>query len=469
MKRFSSLIFSVLIFSLANAQTAKPLSPVAIDKIVKKLMDTAEVSGLALAVIQDNKISYVKSYGYKNKAKNEWNDTATCFYAASLAKPLFAYIVMQMVDQKLIDLDKPLYTYLPKPIPEYSNYKDLAGDERWKLITARHCLDHTTGFPNWRQFNPRDNKKLEIFFTPGTRYAYSGEGLFLLQMVMETITHKGLEELAKEGIFRPFGMYRTSFLWQPAFETNYALGHDVNEDTMPKDKRTKANAAGSMETTIADYARFVSAVMNGKGLSANAWKEMFTPQIAIHSKRQFPSLDTTTTKENDGLQLSYGLGWGLLNTTKGKAFFKEGHTDGWGHYMISFPEKRSGIILMSNSSSGESIYPELVKELTSVTIPAVWELYTPYTPTVSLPLKSLEELTGNYTGKFNAKIELINGRLKVSSEMAGLPPTNLYAKDASNLFMKTMDLQIKVNRNAAGKIDKLLVTDDGEHFDLVKQ
>ena len=116
-----------------------------------------------MGIINDDKIVYLHSYGYKNKARNELNDTSTHFYAASLAKPLFGYIVMQLVDEGKIDLDKPLYTYLPKPLPEYDNYKDLADDDRYKLITARMCLDHTTGFPNWREGNPHNNNKLEIF------------------------------------------------------------------------------------------------------------------------------------------------------------------------------------------------------------------------------------------------------------------------------------------------------------------
>ncbi len=215
-------------------------------------MDNGEVTGLCIGIVNNDKPVYIKSFGYKNKPRAQLNDTATIFYAASLSKPLFAYIVMQLVDEGVVDLDKPLYTYLPKPIPEYKNYEDLAGDNRWKLITARDCLDHTTGFPNWRQFNPHDNQKLEIFFTPGERFAYSGEGIYLLQMVVETITGRSLEDLAEEKIFKPFGMIRTSFVWKPLFENDYAIGHDMNEDTLPKNKRTNANAAGSMETTIAD-------------------------------------------------------------------------------------------------------------------------------------------------------------------------------------------------------------------------
>lgn len=142
------------------------ISTAHIDELVKQLMDTAEVTGLCLGIINDNKPVYVKTYGFKDKEKGELIDTATTFYAASFSKSVFAFVVMHLVQEGLIDLDKPLYQYLPKPIPEYDNYKDLAGDDRWKLITARHCLSHTTGFPNWRQFNPRDNKNWKYFSNP---------------------------------------------------------------------------------------------------------------------------------------------------------------------------------------------------------------------------------------------------------------------------------------------------------------
>lgn len=462
------LLFLALFTGSVFAQ--KPIVPLKpqIDRIVKKLMDTAEVTGLQLSIIQNGKPWYIKSYGYKNYVSKELNDTSTIFYAASLAKPLFAYLVMQLVDKKVIDLDKPLYTYLPKPIPEYKAYTDLAGDERWKLITARHCLSHSTGFPNWRELNPRENKKLQLFFTPGERYAYSGEGLMLLQLVVETITGRSLEALAAENIFVPFGMKNTSFLWQPSFEKNYALGHDMNEDTLSKRKFTTAGAAGSMETTIADYTRFTAAVMQGKRVSAPSLEQMFSPQVVIRSKKQFPSLDTGTTQENESISLAYGLGWGLFVTPLGNAFFKEGHGDGWVHYMISIPSKKMAVIIMTNSANGESIFPELVKELTGVVIPAKWEGYIPYRPTIKLPVEVLQEFTGEYSGKLKAKIQLVNGRLKVSSETVGLPPTNIYAIDTTHFFLKVMDIEMVFYRDASGKVFKVFLNDEGEKYELLK-
>jgi CubicO group peptidase (beta-lactamase class C family) len=446
----------------------KTISTNRVDAIVKKLLDTADIPGLQLGIINSNKLSYVKSYGFKNKAKNELNDTSTTFYAASLSKSLFAYVVMQLIDKGLIDLDKPLYTYLPKPLPEYDNYKDLAGDDRWKLITARMCLDHTTGFPNWREFNPHDNKKLEIFFIPGTRYAYSGEGIYLLQMVVETVAKKDLETLAQENIFKPFGMTRTSYLWQPAFESDYALGHDMNGDTLPKHRRTSQNAAGSMETTVGDYSRFVMAAMQGKRLSAKSYHEIFSPQITIHSAREFPSLDTATTANNQTINLSYGLGWGLFNSPYGKAFFKEGHDDGWNNYVIGFPDKKIALVILCNSSNGESIFKELVQKLIGVTIPWYWNGYTPYRANVKLPEDSLKQFTGVYEGKLKAIITLQNGQLKAESPTVSLPKTNLYASNGHHFFLKVMDTDIEFVKGPDGKVLKMVLDDEGEHYELMK-
>jgi CubicO group peptidase (beta-lactamase class C family) len=304
------------------------------------------------------------------------NDTATCFAAQSLSKVLFAYLVMQLVDKGVIDLDKPLHTYLPKPLPEYDNYRDLASDDRWKLLTARMCLDHTTGFPNWRQLNPHRNGKLEIFYDPGKHYAYSGEGIELLQMVIETITGRSLEDLAREDIFQPFGMSRSSYFWQPEFANDFALGHNALGDTLRRRRQNSANAAGSLETTIADYSRFMAAVLRKERVSSATWNQMITPQIAIDSKSQFPSLNTSHTKANKSIQLSYGLGWGLFYTKAGWAFFKEGHNDGWQHYTIAFQESKDAYLFLTNSDNGESIFKELVGKITGVTIPWRWEGYT---------------------------------------------------------------------------------------------
>lgn len=387
MRIFVSLIlaFSVFAGSIAASygQTrikrldGSTISSGEIESAVTRLIKAARVTGIAVAVINDSKVVYVKSFGFRNKEEQKPLTEQTVMYGASFTKAVFAYLVMQLVEEGVIDLDKPVYKYLEKPLPEYEKYKDLSGDDRYKLITARMLLDHTGGFPNWRWFNL--SQKLDIKFMPGTKYSYSGEGISLLQLVIETITKKDVGQMIRERIFKPFGMTRTNLIWEERFEDNYAIGHDEKEKPLGHRKRKAAQAAGSMDTTISDYAEFISNVMRGRGLKPQTKALMLTPQIQIFSRQQFPTPSNETTEENRKIQLSYGLGWGLIHTPHGKAYFKEGHDDGWGNYGICFPDKKIAVILMSNSSNGESIFKELLDTLIKdVYTPWKWENYVPY-------------------------------------------------------------------------------------------
>lgn len=348
-----------------------------VDATVRRLIKAANVTGIALAVLNDDKLVYAKGFGYRNVQKKLPLNENTVMYGASFTKSLFACLVMQLVDEGKLDLDKPVYQYLPKPLPEYENYKDLAGDDRYKKITARMLLDHTSGFPNWRWFT--DDRKLRIYFEPGARFAYSGEGISLLQLVVETLTRKSAGESMQDRIFRPAGMTRTAMVWDSRFDDNFALGYDENGKDLGAQRRTRPQAAGSMVTTVADMGRFLVALRTGMLLRKSAIDRMLSPQIAIHSLHEFPSLDTTTTHANDAIKLSYGLGWGLFFTPVGKAYFKEGHDDGWNNHMVCFDDAKICMVMMSNSSNGDGIFRELLQTVIGDTYtPWEWEGYVPY-------------------------------------------------------------------------------------------
>lgn len=355
-----------------------------IDRLINDLLVKAKVAGLALSILNNNRTVYTRAYGYKNKQKQELLDTSTVLSGASFSKAVFAFLTLKLVDEGVLNLDKPLYQYLDKPLPEYEDYTDLAGDDRWKLITARMCLSHTTGFQNLRFLNARTadfdpNGKLAIYFRPGSKYGYSGEGLKLLQLAIEKATGRGLEELAIEKVFKPIGMTRSSYVWQQSFEDNFAYPHNKDQETLGKKKRKKAGGLGSLETTISDYSKFIEYVMQDKGLSKRSRQAMISPQIVINSKYQFPTISDETTTDNQDIHLSYGLGWGLLKTRYGRAFFKEGHDDGWQNYNINFKDKGISIVIMTNSDNGESIFKEILEKVIGDTFtPWQWERYTPY-------------------------------------------------------------------------------------------
>ena len=383
---------SVLIFAMAVAVGVSADSPHlgAIQRLdgsaisaaqttatVTRLMKAAEVPGAGLAVFNDGRLAYLNAFGVRDKANHLAMTVDTVMSAASFTKVAFAYMTMQLVDEGLLDLDKPVVEYLAKPLPEYPNYADLEGDPRYKLITVRMLLSHTSGFPNWRSLE--DDHKLHIHFDPGTRYAYSGEGIDLAQLVVETITKTPLEELMDSRVFKPIGMTRTSMVWQERFEKDFAIGYDENGRSLGPQRRARADAAASMLTTISDFSRFLQAILYGRGLRPKVREQMLSAQIEILSKHEFPTLASETTEENKGIRLSYGLGWGLFWTSYGAAFFKEGHDDGWRNYAVCFDAKKTGLVIMTNSGNGEGIYKELLETVLANTFtPIEWEGFTPY-------------------------------------------------------------------------------------------
>ena len=359
---------------------AEKLTTVQIDAEIARLMKARQVPGLAVALIENGQPVFLKTYGVASVEKKQSLQSDTILYAASLTKLAFTYMVMQLVDEHLIDLDRPIAKYLPKPLPEYEKYADLASDERWRKLTPRILLDHTTGFPNFRFLN-RDGK-LDFKFDPGTRYAYSGEGINLLQFVLETGIGLDVGQEMQRRVFDRFDMKRTSMTWREDFAPNHADGYDEHGKSEPHDRRESVRAAGSMDTTIQDYANFLAGFLRGEGLSAKARAEMLHPQIAIRSAHQFPTLETSENPAADArIGFSAGLGCVLFRGPFGPVFYKGGHNEWTDNIALGIPAKKRGLLLMSNSILAETIYPALVKFLWGeIGLPWSWEYNSPELP-----------------------------------------------------------------------------------------
>lgn len=353
------------------------------DNIVNRLMTANDVKGLAVVLIENGEITFSNSYGLRMVEKDLPLEPDTIMYGASLTKATFAYFVMQLVDEGLVDLDRPIREYLSKPLPEYENYHDLSGDARWEKLTMRILLNHTTGFSNFRWFDKAGNYtkdcKLAFYFEPGTRYAYSGEGLQLAQFVLEQGLGLDVGAEMQSRIFDRFGMSNSSMTWREDFRENYAHNYALDGENVRHRVWEKVGAAGSLDTTSRDWGRFLAAVIKGEGLSETSKSEMIKPQIRIHSATQFPTLNEATTTQYDDISLSYGLGWGVFDSPRGRAFFKEGHDEGTANYALCIEPEQSCILLMSNSVRAEGIFKELVDKLFGETnLPWLWEGYTPY-------------------------------------------------------------------------------------------
>jgi len=225
----------------------------------------------------------------------------------------------------------------------------------------------------------RQTKKLKFKYDAGTRYSYSGEGLYLLQFVIEQLTGKDYESICKERVFNPLGMSGTSMIWQKRFDTNICYGHNAKGESYELMKWNEASCAGSMTTNFEHFTKFYTAFINHKNLTKKSFNEMTSTQIRIKSRSQFGPLAKVDSTDNDSLQLGYGLGVVVFHTPYGRAFFKEGHDDGWGHYSICYPDKKIAIVIMTNNDNGESIFKELLEyAIGDIYTPWQWENYIPY-------------------------------------------------------------------------------------------
>lgn len=345
----AALFFTVLLLS---AQEVPPLKTGVdnqklikeLEALIPELMAKADIPGMSIAVIKDGKIIWAEGFGIKNTKTGEAVTKDTIFEAASLTKPFFAYMAMQLVERGELDLDKPLHEYVPREdlVKKYIRHPwDMEGFNRewFQRITARLVLSHSSGLPHGEPRRP-----LPILFEPGSRYKYSADGYQYLQYVIEHLKEEPLEDLMVKAALEPLGMKHSSMVWQDGYEAQAAVGHDVFSETDGRfRKRRRAIAAASLYTTAEDYARFVLAMLNDVGLKKETIAKMLTPEIDV----------------DDGV--FWGLGFGLEKNANGKAFWQWGDYGIFRNYIVAFKEKKIGVVYLTNSYNGLSIGDEIVK------------------------------------------------------------------------------------------------------------
>jgi CubicO group peptidase (beta-lactamase class C family) len=324
-----------------------------LEKQIPKLMKEARVPGLSIAIIKDAKLFWRRGFGVKDNASKEPVDNDTVFEAASTSKPVFAYAVMKLCEKGVMDLDTPLTKYTPE--------RFLEGDPRLDLITARHVLSHTSGFPNFRS----QEEPLKIHFRPGEKWSYSGEGYSYLQSVVTHLiggqvnpkdcatfeaalkvcaTEPSIDGYMKANVLVPFGMASSGYLWNDRIENHMARGRDEKgKPSVISRKPTGPSVArygmvGGLCTTPTDYSRFLIEVINPKPsdafrLNRESLEEMLRPQV----KRTADS--------------SWALGWEIEHTENGDFIRHGGGNPGYSCFVAASVERKSGYVIMTNGEN----------------------------------------------------------------------------------------------------------------------
>jgi CubicO group peptidase (beta-lactamase class C family) len=338
----------------------------AIARTAQTAMSATGARGLAIATIDRGKVVSVQAFGERN-AKGDPLTPQTIMYGASLTKAVFAYSVLRLVDEGKVDLDKPIAGMLAKPLPDYGNldaygnWGDLAGDDRWRTITPRIVLNHSTGFANFHFLEP--DEKLRIHFDPGSRYGYSGEGIMLLQFGIEKGLGLDAGKEIQRLVFDPLKMPNSSLVWRPDFAANLADGWEIDGKAVPHDERGRVRAAGSMDTTISDLANFAAALVSGQGLSKASRNELLRPGLAIRSRSQFPTLDGDAPAGEQPKGVASSVGLITFTGPQGAAFFRGGHNDSTGNTLVCLEKGQRCVLIMSNDVRAEAAFPMIVRDI----------------------------------------------------------------------------------------------------------
>jgi CubicO group peptidase (beta-lactamase class C family) len=351
------------------------------ETFARKTLTEAHVTGAQIAVVDRGRLVWSEAFGLRRRDPSLPMDRETTTWAASITKSVFATYVMQLVERGDFQLDVPVAKQLPQPLDRYEAYKEtateLVRDPEWPGITPRMLLSHSSGLQNFAWIEP--DKKMHLHFKPGTQFLYSGEGINLVQFVIEQKMGRPLDQLMQDALFTPLGMTRTGIIYRTEFAADVADRYDLEEKFRSQTKRFPARGAGSMTTSAEDLARFVSALFTGAILKPATRAEMLKPVLPIHSLHEFPiAANEGTGEEAAATGLAYGVGWGLLTQTRfGPAFFKEGHGDGAQNYILCFEQRQACMIVLTNSDNGELTFRPLFEKIFGDTVtPWEWEGYT---------------------------------------------------------------------------------------------
>jgi CubicO group peptidase (beta-lactamase class C family) len=332
-----------------------------LDAALPPLMERARVPGVAMAVVEAGDVAWVRGYGWAGAQIRQPVTAHTLFQAASISKPVSAWVVMKLVEAGTLDLDGPVSRYLT----------------RWQLppspfdpreVTLRRILSHTAGLsiPGYQGFAPGQrvqsleasltsaadagHQPLAVIFPPGQGWHYSGGGYTLLQLIVEHVTGQAFAAFAQRAVLEPLGMPDSTFEEPP--QAQRALAYDRTGVPIPE-YRFSALAAAGLWTSADDLARFVAALMDGargeppgrRVLEPSTVASMLTPQA--HSANDLLFRGSM-----------WGLGFGLTRVpSMGQllAYHPGDNPPGWQGLIAALPARRVVLVVLTNGEAGREL------------------------------------------------------------------------------------------------------------------
>jgi CubicO group peptidase (beta-lactamase class C family) len=340
---YRALIFLLLLSSYESFAESKSLqfqkasgdlvSSDELGEVINKTITSENIPGLAIAVINEGKVVYSLATGVESTDGKTPLKTTSIFEVASLSKPVFAHFVMRLVQEGVLELDTALYDYLPHP--------DVSADDRYRKITARMVLSHSTGMPNWWRDEPKTSDR-KLKYEPGTGFSYSGEGYQYLVQVLKKIFKVddiGLEQEFNKRVAAKLGLKDFQFIPDQKLIARKVSPHKGMEEIAKVAPYSNFGAAYGVHASIESYAKWATAVLNNELLDPRNQSQLFKP----HNFR-VPS-------DYYGRQLgldSWALGFSIYHFPQ-KMACHGGNNPGYTIIVCIQRDSKWGVVILSNA------------------------------------------------------------------------------------------------------------------------
>ncbi len=421
-------------------------------------MNYYRVPGVSMAVIYQNRIDWAQAYGVKEAGRSEPVTIHSLFQAASLSQSVAALAALGFVDEGRITLDSNVNEFLNSwNLPENRITRE-------NKVTLRTLLSHCAGLiphefkgypqseplPTLKQIldgqKPANSPAARVYAVPGSQYSYSELGYAILQQLFIDLEEKPFPQIMKESVFQPLGMERSTFeIPLPAEEKEVAVTGHVREGGPLEGKwaRHPEMAAAGLWTTPTDLALFLIDVMktargeSRKIVSAELARTMLTPQINIQ-----------------------GCGFLIEDAGDNLFFHMKGRNEGFECFMVAYPVKGEGVVVMTNSDNGSYLIEEILR---GVSAAYEWPHFQPEEKTL---YRLDTSVYAQYVGKYEINPEYI---LDVAHEdyylvitPTGQAPTRFFAQGLSVFFSTDPYIVIRFEKDDEGRVTGLILRQRGQ-------
>jgi CubicO group peptidase (beta-lactamase class C family) len=329
--------------------------------LIDREMKKNDVTGLSIAIVDDQKVVWAQGFGFADKANKVPATPETVYRVGSISKLFTATAVMQLAEQGKLDIDKPLASYLPE-FSIKSRFPDAAP------ITPRSIMTHHSGLPSdllkgmWsKKPEPFENdvkffKNEYAAYPPNYVLSYSNAAVTILGHALETVAGRSYASQLDTALLQPLGMSHSAFSPAPDHSALAAKAYQKGEEV--EEFPLRDVPAGGLNSNVLDLSRFMQMVFAGgrtgdlQIVKPETLAEMLRPQ---------------NTEVPLDLNSRIGLGWmlnrpGGLDDSAGPVAQHGGATLYHRSQLIVLPGQKLGVVVLANSNTAGGVVGKIATE-----------------------------------------------------------------------------------------------------------